>query len=51
MSISTSTSDVNEPLNPLEDGIDDDELENESPTPTLGTFFITKEITTIYPQT
>ncbi|GBL16067.1 hypothetical protein MTo_03387 [Microcystis aeruginosa NIES-1211] len=29
MSISTSTSDVNEPLNPLEDWIDDDELEND----------------------
>ena len=29
----------------------DDELENESPAPTLGTFFITKEITTIYPLT
>ena len=29
----------------------DDELENESPAPILGTFFITKEITTIYPQT
>lgn len=29
MSISTSTSDVNEPLNPLEDWFDDDELEND----------------------
>jgi phage tail P2-like protein len=29
----------------------DDELENESPAPILGTFFITKEITTIYPLT
>ena len=29
----------------------DDELTNESPAPILGTFFITKEITTIYPQT
>lgn len=29
----------------------DDELENESPAPTLGVFFITKEITTIYPLT
>jgi len=29
----------------------DDELENESPAPTLGAFFITKEITTIYPLT
>lgn len=28
----------------------DDELENESPAPTVGTFFITKEITTIHPQ-
>ncbi len=29
----------------------DDELENESDAPTLGAFFITKEITTIYPLT
>lgn len=29
----------------------DDELENQSDAPTLGAFFITKEITTIYPQT
>ncbi len=29
----------------------DDELETQSDTPTLGVFFITKEITTIYPQT
>jgi phage tail P2-like protein len=29
----------------------DDELENQSDTPTLGAFFITKEITTIYPLT
>lgn len=29
----------------------DDELENESPAPILGAFLITKEITTIYPQT
>ncbi len=28
----------------------DDELENQSDAPTLGAFFITKEITTIYPQ-
>jgi phage tail P2-like protein len=27
----------------------DDEVSNESPAPLLGTFFITKEITTIYP--
>lgn len=29
----------------------DDELENQSDAPTLGAFFITKEITTIYPLT
>lgn len=29
----------------------DDELENQSSAPILGSFFITKEITTIYPQT
>ena len=29
----------------------DDELENESSSPIVGTFFITKEITTIYPLT
>ena len=29
----------------------DDNLENQSDAPTLGTFFITKEITTIYPLT